>query len=140
MKQKMNFDMTTVSVGDTYACEFEITEEMVKLFAEATGDRNPIHLDESYAKGTRFKSRIAHGMLIAGLISNVLGTQYPGQGTVYLSQTLNFKKPVYLGDRVKVALEILTILSEKNRLRLKTVCQNQTAAIVLDGEAEVMVG
>ena len=140
MKQKMNFDMTTVSVGDTYACEFEITEEMVKLFAEATGDRNPIHLDESYAKGTRFKSRIAHGMLIAGLISNVFGTQYPGQGTVYLSQTLNFKKPVYLGDRVKVALEILTILSEKNRLRLKTVCQNQTAAIVLDGEAEVMVG
>ena len=87
-----------LEVGQIHQSSVTITGEMIERFAQVTGDDNPIHLDEDFAKGTRFKSRVAHGMLVAGILSGVLGTGFPGVGTIYLSQTLKFLKPVFIGD------------------------------------------
>lgn len=127
-----------MSVGDTYASEHRITEAMIAAFAEATGDRNPLHLDEEFAQSTVFGRRIAHGMLTAGILSGVLGTEYPGQGTIYLGQTLRFRRPVLIGDVITVRLEVLETVPEKNRVRLSTTCINQDRVEVLTGEAVVM--
>ena len=111
---------------------------MVENFARATGDYNPIHMDEDYARGTIFKKRVVHGMLHAGLISVIVGTRFPGPGTIYLSQTLKFSKPVFIGDEVTYRLKVLKYSEEKNRLRLETVCINKRGETVLIGEALVM--
>ncbi|MCJ7829778.1 MAG: MaoC family dehydratase [Desulfobacterales bacterium] len=115
-----------------------ITEKMVSVFAEATGDRNPLHLDEEYAQGTRFETRVAHGMLQAGILSGILGMEFPGIGTIYMSQTLKFTKPVFIGEAVTFRLKVLEIKREKNRLLLETVCTNRAGDTVLTGEARVM--
>jgi 3-hydroxybutyryl-CoA dehydratase len=127
-----------LGVGKTYETSITITEEMVEHFAWATGDYNPIHMDEDYARGTNFKRRVVHGMLHAGLISGIMGTSFPGAGTVYLSQTLKFLKPVFIGDEVTYRLKVLEYLQEKNRLRLETVCITQRGETALTGEALVM--
>jgi 3-hydroxybutyryl-CoA dehydratase len=114
-----------------------ISESDVYLYAGITGDFNPAHINQAYAEKTRFKTRIAHGMLTAGFISNLLGTQLPGPGTIYLQQTLNFKAPVVFGDTVTATVEVIEILIEKKRVRLKTICTNQEGTVVLDGEAIV---
>jgi 3-hydroxybutyryl-CoA dehydratase len=111
---------------------------MIERFAQATGDHNPIHLDENYAKGTIFKTRVAHGMLQAGILSGILGTRFPGVGTIYLFQTLKFLKPVFIGDEITFRLRVVELLKEKNRARLETVCINQRGETVLTGEALVM--
>lgn len=115
-----------------------ITEADVAAFAQISGDTNPVHLDKEYAAKTMFKERIAHGMLTAGLISAVLGTQLPGVGCIYLSQSLKFVAPVKLGDTVEAEVEVIEKLEEKNRVRLRTVCRNQSGQVVIDGEALVM--
>lgn len=107
-------------------------------FAEVSGDRNPIHLSEHFAARTPFKTRIAHGLYTASLISAVLGTRLPGPGAVYISQTLNFKAPVRIGDVVEVTVEVSELIPEKNRARLACEC-SVDGKIVLDGEAWVMV-
>jgi 3-hydroxybutyryl-CoA dehydratase len=113
------------------------TEDLV-AFAAVTGDTNPVHLDEAYAATTPFKTRIAHGMLSAGYISAVLGTTLPGPGAVYLSQTLNFKRPVKIGDTV-VTTAIITALDDtKGRATLNTAC-TVNGKTVVEGEAIVMV-
>ncbi|MBM4452244.1 MAG: MaoC family dehydratase [Chloroflexi bacterium] len=127
-----------LNIGQTYESKVTITEDMIKRFAEATGDYNPIHLNEDYAKGTIFKTRVAHGMLQAGIISGILGTRFPGVGTIYLSQTMRFLKPVFIGDEVTSSLKVLELITEKNRVRLETVCTNQRGETVLSGEALVM--
>jgi 3-hydroxybutyryl-CoA dehydratase len=114
-----------------------ISESDVYLYAGITGDFNPAHINQAYAEKTRFKTRIAHGMLTAGFISNLLGTQLPGPGSIYLQQTLNFKAPVVFGDTVTATVEVIEILIEKKRVRLKTICTNQEGTVVLDGEAIV---
>jgi 3-hydroxybutyryl-CoA dehydratase len=127
-----------LGVGKTCEIGITITEEMVDNLARATGDYNPIHMDEDYAGGTIFKTREAHGMLHAGLISGIVGTRFPGTGTVYLPQTLKFLKPVFIGDEVTYRLKVLKYFREKNRLRLETVCVNQKAETALTGETLVM--
>jgi 3-hydroxybutyryl-CoA dehydratase len=127
-----------LAIGQTYKKTATVKEEMIQLFAQATGDRNPVHLDEEYAKQTRFKTRVAHGMLQAGILSGILGMEFPGAGTIYLSQSLRFTKPVFIGDRVTFNLKVLEIIQEKNRIRLETVCTNQNGEEVLTGEALVM--
>ncbi|MBI4286904.1 MAG: MaoC family dehydratase [Chloroflexi bacterium] len=127
-----------LSIGQEYESKTTITQEMIEDFARATGDNNPIHLNEEYAKGTIFKSRVAHGMLQAGIISGVLGTRFPGVGTIYLSQTLKFLKPVFIGDQLTIRLKVLELIKEKNRARLETVCINQKGETVVTGEAMVM--
>lgn len=125
-------------IGDCAEYSKPITEADIITFAEVTGDNNPVHLDEHYASATIFKGRIAHGMLVASMISAVIGTILPGNGTIYLSQLLEFIKPVRIGDTIKAEVSVVDILP-KGRVKLKTVCYNQFSEIVVDGEAFVMV-
>ena len=107
-------------------------------FAELTGDRNPIHLSEHFAARTPFGTRIAHGLYTASLISAVLGTRLPGPGAVYISQTLNFRAPVRIGDTVDVVVQVAELVPEKRRARLTCTC-SVAGEVVLDGEALVKV-
>jgi 3-hydroxybutyryl-CoA dehydratase len=114
-----------------------VTDTDIYLFAGVTGDFNPAHIDEAYAQGTFFKTRIAHGMLSAGFISAVIGTRLPGPGTVYMRQTLDFLAPVRIGDTVTATVEVIEKMEDKKRVRLKTTCVNQEGTRILDGEALV---
>jgi 3-hydroxybutyryl-CoA dehydratase len=107
-------------------------------FAEVTGDRNPIHLSQHFAARTPFRTRIAHGLYTASLISAVLGTRLPGPGAVYVSQTLNFRAPVRMGDTVEVRVEVVELVPERQRARLSCAC-SVGGEVVLDGEAVVKV-
>ena len=113
------------------------SEEDVFLFAGITGDRNPNHTSKEFAAKTRFKERIAHGLLTAGAISAAIGMKLPGPGSLYLSQTLEFKAPVFLGDEITARVEIVEVISEK-RLRFRTQCFNQDKVLVIDGEAIIV--
>jgi 3-hydroxybutyryl-CoA dehydratase len=126
-----------IKVGDAAEFSKTVTETDIYLYAGITGDLNPAHINEAYAKNTFFKTRIAHGMFTAGFISNLLGMQLPGPGTIYLKQSLSFLAPVRFGDTVTARAEVIEVLAEKNRIRLKTTCTNQDGAVVLDGEALV---
>lgn len=132
-------DLAAISVGQTAETSTPVTAYQVELFAEATGDRNPVHLDEEAARRTQFGGRIAHGMLTAGFVSAALASKLPGPGSVYLGQTLRFTRPVRIGDTVTVRLEVLEVIAEKRRVRLATTCTNQNGETVLQGEATVMV-
>ena len=115
-----------------------ITETDVILYSGITLDVNPAHLNEENAKKTMFKKRIAHGMLTAGLISAVLGTKLPGEGTIYMGQEIAFTAPVYFGDTITANVEIIELIPEKKRVLLSTVCTNQDGVVVLSGKAKVM--
>lgn len=127
-----------IQLGDTASFTKTITEHDVYTFAGVTGDFNPVHINEEYAKESMFGSRIAHGILCAGLLSTILGTQLPGPGVIYLSQSLSFRKPVFIGDTVKAEVEAVEILTDKNRVRFVTRCYNQHGDIVADGESLLM--
>ena len=125
-----------LSVGMTETLKKTIDSSDVVGFAEVTGDRNPIHLSEHFAAKTPFGTRIAHGLYTASLISAVLGTRLPGPGAVYISQTLNFRAPVKIGDTVDVSVEVAELIPEKSRARLACKC-SVDGEVVLDGEAWV---
>ena len=124
------------TVGQTCIHEQVIDEALVLAFAEVSGDRNPIHLDDALARTSRFGQRIAHGGILFGMISRMLGMDMPGLGTVYLSQTCQFKLPVFLGDRVRLEATIVELLP-KSIARIATVITKQTGEVVLEGEAQV---
>lgn len=126
-----------ISVGETASLRRTLTKEDIEVFAILSGDVNPAHLDEAYARETPFHHVIAHGMWGGTLISTVLGTRLPGPGTIYVSQQLNFLRPVGLGDVITVSVSV-THKGEKNRLRLACVCTNQEGKAVITGEAEVI--
>jgi 3-hydroxybutyryl-CoA dehydratase len=126
-----------LKIGDAAEFTKTISESDVYLYAGLTGDLNPAHINEPYAQNTFFKTRIAHGMLQAGFISGVLGMKLPGPGTIYVKQELIFLAPVRIGDTITARAEIIEIIAEKNRVRLKTTCANQDGKVVLDGEAIV---
>jgi len=127
-----------LKIGEKDSIMKTITETDVYLYAGITGDFNPAHINQLEAEKTIFKGRIAHGMLTAGLISAVLGTKLPGQGTIYLGQELKFTKPVKFGDTIKAEVEVVEIIPEKNRVKLKTICTNQNNEVVLEGMATVL--
>ncbi|SCG82789.1 dehydratase [Proteiniborus sp. DW1] len=127
-----------INLGDKAYFQKTITETDVYMYAGITGDLNPAHINEEYAKDTMFKGRIAHGMLTAGLVSAVLGMKLPGPGTIYLKQDLKFTAPVRIGDTIKAEVEVSEMIIEKNRIKLRTTCTNQNGDVVLDGEALVM--
>jgi 3-hydroxybutyryl-CoA dehydratase len=127
-----------LAVGMTEALKKTIDSADVVGFAEVTGDRNPIHLSEHFAAQTPFGTRIAHGLYTASLISAVLGTRLPGPGAVYISQTLNFRAPVKIGDTVDVEVTVAELMPEKRRARLACMC-SVAGETVLDGEAWVKV-
>ena len=126
-----------LNIGDSDRFSKTVTDTDIYLFAGVTGDFNPAHIDEAYAQGTFFKTRIAHGMLSAGFISAVIGTRLPGPGTVYMRQTLDFLAPVRIGDTVTATVEVIEKMEDKKRVRLKTTCVNQEGTRILDGEALV---
>jgi 3-hydroxybutyryl-CoA dehydratase len=123
--------------GNTARYERQVRWSDINWFARITGDTNPVHLDESYARTTPFGRRIAHGMLTASYISAVLGTKLPGPGAIYLSQSLKFLHPVYLGDRITTIVTVRSI-DDKGRMVLETVCINGDGTRVLEGEAQVL--
>ena len=131
--------MSSLQPGDKASRTTAITDEMIRLYADLTGDTNPVHLDDAYAAGTRFGRRIAHGMIAAGLISAALANDLPGPGTVYLSQTLQFKAPVFPGDSLTTTVEVKKVRPDKPIITLVTVCKNQGDVVVLEGEAVVLV-
>ena len=126
-----------LKVGDAAEFAKTVTETDIYLYAGITGDFNPAHVNEAYAKNTFFKTRIAHGMLTAGFISAIIANQLPGPGTIYLKQDLSFLAPVRIGDTITARVEILDLNIEKNRVRLKTTCMNQDGVTVLAGEGLV---
>jgi 3-hydroxybutyryl-CoA dehydratase len=126
-----------LKVGDSAEFGKTISESDIYLYAGITGDFNPAHVNEVYAQQTFFKTRIAHGMLTAGLISSVIANQLPGPGTIYIKQELQFLAPVRMGDTITARVEVMEVLAEKKRVRLKTTCSNQQGTVVLDGQAEV---
>src|SRR5258706_2004441 len=127
-----------LSVGMTETLEKTVASSDVVGFAQLTGDRNPIHLSEHFAARTSFGKRIAHGLYTASLISAVLGTRLPGPGAIYISQTLNFRAPVKIGDTVLVTVTVAELMPEKSRARLCCVCA-VAGEVVLEGEALVKV-
>jgi 3-hydroxybutyryl-CoA dehydratase len=127
-----------LSVGQSAQSVHIVTDADIRGFAEVSGDRNPVHLDEAYAEATRFKGRIAHGMLAAGYISALLGNELPGAGAIYVSQSLNFKRPVRIGDEVTTRVTIAAIDDARALVTVSTACTVRGKA-VLDGEAVVMV-
>jgi 3-hydroxybutyryl-CoA dehydratase len=127
-----------IEVGRTAERTHVVTAEDIDRFAEVSGDFNPLHMDEAYAAQTPFKSRIAHGMLSGAYISAALAGELPGAGSVYLSQSLNFKRPVRIGDEVLTRIRIESIDEARARLTISTVCKVRNKTVT-DGEAIVLV-
>jgi len=127
-----------LKIGDSAQISKTISEGDIELYARATGDFNPIHLDQAYAEKTMFKGRIAHGILSLGLLTNVLGNILPGHGTIYLSQEIRFLAPVRIGDTLTARVEVIELIPEKNRAKFRTTCTNQEGKEVADGIAWAM--
>jgi acyl dehydratase len=128
-----------LKIGDKFSIGKQITDKVVRDFAELSGDCNPIHLDEEFAKNTRFGRRIAHGMISGALISAVLGFKLKDRKIVYLSQTLKFTAPVFIDDTVTATATVTNIREDKPIVTVETICTNQNDEIVVKGEAVIMV-
>jgi acyl dehydratase len=128
-----------IEVNQVYTHEFKFSQEEVNQFAQVTGDKNPVHLDADYAAKTMFKRPIMHGMLSASLFSKVFGTLFPGEGTIYLKQSLNFLKPMYVDIVYEAVFTVKEVIKEKNRAIVETLIRDKTTGIVCtSGEATVM--
>lgn len=126
-----------IKIGSEASLTKTITDAQIVDFANLTGDTNPVHLDADYAAKSMFGERIAHGMLMAGLISAVLGTQLPGPNTIYLGQDLKFRAPVKIGDTVEVIVTVTEKRDDKRIIKLSTTVTNQHGATVVDGTAVI---
>lgn len=134
----MGYQFEELELGMESSFSKVITEQDIMAFANVSGDTNPLHLDEAFAKDTRFKTRIAHGMLTASLISAVIGTALPGDTSIYVSQNLKFKAPVMIGDLVTAIATITGLDPERNIVTLRTICKTAKATVI-EGEARIMV-
>lgn len=132
----MSTDVLDFSVGQTCSFSEVVDDKLVHGFANLTGDHNPIHVDDEFAKKTKFGQRIAHGGILFGMISKALATDMPGVGTVYLNQLVNFRAPVFIGDTVTLVATIAEILP-KAVAKINVVIKKQTGDVVMDGVAEV---
>lgn len=128
-----------IQIGDRFATTREITDALIRAFAEVSGDHNPIHLDEDFAAKTRFGRRIAHGALSGALISAVLGYEFKERKIVYLSQTMKFTAPTFIGDTITATGTVKSIRESKGIVILDTVCTNQHGEVTVRGEAAVMI-
>jgi len=135
---RTGYAYSDLSVGMTEEYIKTITDDDIVSFAEVSGDTNPMHLDDDFASETLFRSRIAHGMLTASLISTIIGTLLPGPGCIYLGQNLKFLRPVRIGDTVLARVVVETLIPQKKRAALRTTC-TVNDKLVLDGDALVMV-
>jgi len=138
MHIKKSFTIKEITIGMTASYSQTISGADVKAFAGISGDYNPVHLSEEYAKNSRFKTRIAHGLLTASFFSAIFGTKLPGEGCVYAGQNLQFKKPVYLGDTVVAKVTVIAIDVLKKRVTFETVCTVKNR-VVTTGTAEIFI-
>ena len=126
-------------IGQIATISKTVSDKDVKQFAKLVGDNNPIHIDDEFAKNTQFGKRIVHGMFGASLISAVLGMKLPGPGVIYLSQSLQFTAPVFIGDKITAQVIVVKIREDKPIITMETNCINQNDEIVIKGEAILMV-
>ena len=133
----MKFEQLQIGMSDSTSKL--ITEQDILTFAELSTDKNPLHIDPVAASKGMFGRQVAHGILVSGLISAVLGTKLPGEGSVYLGQDLKFKRPVFIGDTITARAEIIELREDKHIVILKTTCTNQDGVVVIDGQATIMV-
>lgn len=138
MNIKNSFAIEDIQIGMTASYTQTITDADVKAFADISGDHNPVHLSEQYAKNSRFKDRIAHGLLTASFFSAIFGTKLPGEGCVYAGQNLQFKRPVYLGDTVIAKVTVIAVDISKNRVTFETVCTVNNKKVTT-GTAEIFI-
>ena len=131
-------ELEEIEIGMEASYSQTITDADVKAFSGISGDKNPVHMDDEYAESSRYKKRIAHGMISASYFSSLFGTKIPGEGCVYVAQSLNFKRPVYLGDTVKAMVVVKNIDLKKRRVFFDTVCKVKNK-VVIDGCAELYV-
>lgn len=127
-----------IEIGMSVSYSQTITDADINAFAGISGDRNPLHLDEKYAQNSRYKKRIAHGLMTASYFSALFGTEIPGEGCVYASQSLNFKRPVYIGDTVTAIVEVINVDLVKKKVFFRTICKVKNK-VVTDGEAEIFI-
>jgi len=130
-------DFDSIQVGDAATLTRTVTEKDIQAYAAISGDDNSIHMNRQFAERTRFKQPIAHGMLTASLFSAIIGTRLPGHGSLYVSQDLNFKKPVMVGDIIQARVEVMQKVASTRMIVLKTTASNQHSHVVLDGTAKV---
>jgi 3-hydroxybutyryl-CoA dehydratase len=128
-----------LKVGDKASVSKIFTDEDVLDFSNLSLDKNPIHLDQTFAEKSIFGKKIAHGMLVASLFSGLLGMKLPGEGSIYLGQSLSFTAPIYIGDKVTATVEIIKIRPDKPIVTLRTFCVNSEGLVVVEGEAVVKV-
>jgi 3-hydroxybutyryl-CoA dehydratase len=128
-----------INIGDKFSITRLVTEQLIREFAELSGDYNPIHLDENFAKTTRFGQRIAHGMLSGAFISAVLGNEFKNRKIVYLSQTMKFTAPTFVGDTIVTTATVQSIREDKGIITLNTECKKLTGEVTLTGESVIMV-
>ena len=138
-EQRTTNKMMDLKIWDKFSTSKQITDSVVRAFADLSGDYNPIHIDEEFAKTTRFGRRIAHGMISGALISAVLGYEFKERRVVYLSQTMKFVAPVFIDDTVTATATVTKIREDKNIVTLETICTNQNGETTLKGEAVVMI-
>ena len=138
MTVKDGYKFEELSIGMSHETVHVISEDDIEKFAEVSGDRNPLHMDEDYAKNTPFGKRIAHGALTASFISGILGNDLPGPGAIFTGLSMRFKRPVYIGSTVIVRAEISELLPRGNRVTLSVKCSVDGKAAIT-GEAQVMV-
>ena len=136
MDAHIKYYFKDISLGQTAEYEKQVTDEDVRKFADISGDYNPIHLDDEFAKDSMFGARIAHGILTASHISAVIGYIFPGPGWIYLGQSLQFRAPVKIGDTVRTAVEVIETVAEKNIVELSTICK-VSDTVVLKGTATI---
>lgn len=130
--------MDEIQIGQKVSKKIEITEGTVFIFCGLTGDMNPIHTNEEYASRTRFKKRIAPGLVSVCLMASLLGCELPGAGSVYVSQDIKFKAPVFIGDTLTAEVEVIAKDIERNRITVRTTCTNQNGQLVIDGQGVTM--
>lgn len=128
-----------IKVGDRFSIKRKVTDQLIRKFAELSGDYNAIHLDEEFARTTRFGRRIAHGMLSGAFISAVLGNEFRERKIVYVSQSMRFTAPVYVDDTITVTATVTGVREDKGIVKLETLCTNQDGNITVTGEAVVMI-
>lgn len=138
MNVNKSYSISEIKIGMSASLTKIITDEDVRKFADLSGDNNPVHIDEDYAQKSRYKKRIAHGLMSSSFFSALFGTKLPGEGCVYVSQSLNFKRPVYLGDTVVATVTVTDTSLDSKRVFFETVCTVNNKKVI-DGSAEIFI-
>lgn len=133
------YSLQDLFIGQFYEKKFIISEDMGVLFADISQDHNPIHLDSEFAKASRFGEKIVHGMLIGSFISGIIGNEFPGAGSIYISQELMFKRPIYYGTSIAIRVEVMEINLTKKHVLLITQCYDMDRGLLVDGKAKILL-